>query len=104
MPTLELQVYAKSTPHFPTATSSSARILSTHIPYQILGRAVNSSNCRVVYVARDPKDTLISCWHFVNSMDGSKSRPHALEDVEFCEGVVVYGPFFNMCWGTRKRA
>ncbi|KAF7130246.1 hypothetical protein RHSIM_Rhsim10G0058600 [Rhododendron simsii] len=58
-----------------------SRDLSTHIPYQILGRAVNSSDCWVVYVARNPKDTLISCWHFVNSINGSKSSAQALEDV-----------------------
>ncbi|EES06304.3 hypothetical protein BDA96_04G051000 [Sorghum bicolor] len=47
------------------------RLLSTHLPYSLLPRRAtadggggNSSGCRFVYIARDPKDTLVSAWHF----------------------------------------
>ncbi|KAF7130856.1 hypothetical protein RHSIM_Rhsim10G0058700 [Rhododendron simsii] len=112
VPSLELQVYggpvANSPPHdFPSNTSSSASIFSTHIPYQILGETLNSSDCRVVYVARNPKDTLISLWHFQNSIClEQKWEPQPLEDIvsKFCEGVVVYGPYFEHVLGYHKES
>ncbi|XP_058185578.1 cytosolic sulfotransferase 9-like [Rhododendron vialii] len=60
VPSLEMQVYgrpvANSPPgHFPSNTSSSTRILSTHIPYQILGETLNSSDCRKESLERPEK-------------------------------------------------
>ncbi|KAF7129939.1 hypothetical protein RHSIM_Rhsim10G0059200 [Rhododendron simsii] len=111
VPSLEMQVYggpvANSPPHFPSNTSSSASIFSTHIPYQILGETLNSSDCRVIYVARNPKDTLISLWHFENSIYlGQKREPQPLEDIvtSFCEGSVTFGPYFDHVLGYQKES
>lgn len=112
VPSLEMQVYgrpvANSPPdHFPSNTSSSASIFSTHIPYQILGETLNSSDCRIIYVARNPKDTLISLWHFENSMYlGQKREPQPLEDIvsKFCGGSVIYGPYFDHVLGYQKES
>ncbi|XP_058185579.1 cytosolic sulfotransferase 7-like [Rhododendron vialii] len=112
VPTLEMQVYGRpvdnSPPgHFPSNTSSSTSILSTHIPYQILGETLNSSDCRVVYVARNPKDTLISLWHFENAMYlGQKREPQPLDNIvsNLCEGTVVFGPFFEHVLGYQKES
>jgi len=110
VPSLEIQVYrgsvADTPPHFPTKTSSSARILSTHIPYQILGDTLNSSDCRVIYVDRNPKDTLISLWHFENSIDSGKAPQLALEDIvsKFCEGTLIFGSYFDHVLGYHKKS
>ncbi|KAF7129006.1 hypothetical protein RHSIM_Rhsim10G0058200 [Rhododendron simsii] len=111
VPSLEMQVYgrlvANSPPHFPSNTSSSVSIFSTHIPFQILGNTLNSSDCRVVYVTRNPKDTLISLWHFANSVYlGQKREPQPLEDIvsKFCEGTVIFGPYFDHVLGYQKES
>ncbi|KAF7130169.1 hypothetical protein RHSIM_Rhsim10G0058900 [Rhododendron simsii] len=112
VPSLEIQVYgrpvANSPPvHFPSNTSSSTRILSTHIPFQILSKTLNSSECRVIYVARNPKDTIISLWHFENSIYlGQKREPQPLEDIvaSFCDGSVIFGPYFDHVLGYQKES
>ncbi|KAF3338471.1 flavonol sulfotransferase-like protein [Carex littledalei] len=38
----------------------SLRVLSTHIPYSILPDSITSSDCRIVYIWRDPKDVIYS--------------------------------------------
>ncbi|RLM61304.1 hypothetical protein C2845_PM14G10890 [Panicum miliaceum] len=43
------------------------RLLGTHLPYSLLparATAGDGSGCRIVYVIWDPKDTLVSLWHF----------------------------------------
>ncbi|KAG6420979.1 hypothetical protein SASPL_117525 [Salvia splendens] len=45
------------------------RILATHAPYQILQDSPDSCDCKIVYVTRNPKDTLISMWRFVQKLD-----------------------------------
>ncbi|GAV60103.1 Sulfotransfer_1 domain-containing protein, partial [Cephalotus follicularis] len=67
IPTLEIQLYgpqlygprAQSTDTFST-TNSSTGILATHLPHQILAETLNSSDCRIVCVTKNPKDTLVS--------------------------------------------
>ncbi|KAH7836092.1 hypothetical protein Vadar_032624 [Vaccinium darrowii] len=101
VPQLELQVYgpdAISDPLFPSLDPSSPnRIFSTHLPYQIFRETVNSSDCRVVYIARNPKDTLVSGWHFLNTMETAKSSPLPIdESVDmFCEGKGKVGDHKN---------
>lgn len=44
------------------------RLFATHVPYVSLPRTTvaTTSACKIVYVCRDPKDTFISLWHFIN--------------------------------------
>ncbi|CAI0378615.1 unnamed protein product [Linum tenue] len=82
---------------------SPPRLLHTHVPYCYLPEAVRESGCRFVYVARNPKDTVVSMWHFYNKMftrDGG-SEPFPLEGAveSFCSGAVPYGPFYEHVLG-----
>ncbi|CAK7338265.1 unnamed protein product [Dovyalis caffra] len=73
----------------------SPRLLATHCPYTLLPNSmINNSGCRFVYVCRDPKDVVISTWHFVNKL---LTKPRPLEDAfeQFCEGVSPFGPFWD---------
>lgn len=68
------------------------------MPYVSLPQsAKTSSKCKLVYVCRNPKDTFVSLWHFMN-----KLRPQEIGESEmgemfemFCNGVVGYGPFWD---------
>ncbi|XP_052136416.1 flavonol 3-sulfotransferase-like [Oryza glaberrima] len=45
----------------------SPRIISTHAPYSLLPASITqSSTCKIIYISRQPKDMLISFWHFIN--------------------------------------
>ncbi|GJN03978.1 hypothetical protein PR202_ga21481 [Eleusine coracana subsp. coracana] len=46
----------------------SPRLLCTHLPYALLPPAVTSSaiGCPIVYLCREPKDVVVSMWHYVN--------------------------------------
>ncbi|CAL1353702.1 unnamed protein product [Linum trigynum] len=82
---------------------SGGRLLQTHLPYNCLPESVRNSGCKIVHVARNPKDTLVSMWHFYNKIlklnaptttpDGPFLVERAVES--FCSGVLPWGPFYE---------
>uniref|UniRef100_A0A0E0C8Y1 Sulfotransferase n=1 Tax=Oryza meridionalis TaxID=40149 RepID=A0A0E0C8Y1_9ORYZ len=81
------------------------RLFATHAPFDLLPRAVvaaPSSGCRVVYVCRDPKDTLVSLLHFVNKYNARNGRELVAVDAAvgfFCDGVSPFGPYWEHVLG-----
>ncbi|KAM0915289.1 hypothetical protein ACQ4PT_010950 [Festuca glaucescens] len=79
---------------------SSPRILGTHMPMSLLPPYMSACGCRIVYLCRDPKDTLVSLVHFENSLaedfNLSKVSMHNAFSM-FCEGFSFYGPFWDHC-------
>ncbi|KAJ0575297.1 putative flavonol 3-sulfotransferase [Helianthus annuus] len=55
------------------------------------------SSCKFVYVCRDPKDVLISKWHFMSKLRSKDQPPLSLDEAFelFCQGVSEYGPFWE---------
>ncbi|KAL2248330.1 cytosolic sulfotransferase 7-like [Sesamum indicum] len=108
IPVLEYKTYgtthASSTANPPCHINDSRRILSTHIPYQLLAKTLGSSECRVVYVTRNPKDTLVSTWHFVNKWKKAKEEgwPFEVAVEKFCHGLIPCGPYYDHVMGYRK--
>ncbi|XP_042483553.1 cytosolic sulfotransferase 15-like [Macadamia integrifolia] len=79
----------------------SPRLFATHIPYPWLPESIKISNCKIVYLCRNPKDTLVSYWHFTN-----KARPEILGPLSlekgfelFCKGITGFGPFWDHALG-----
>ncbi|CAL1384850.1 unnamed protein product [Linum trigynum] len=73
-----------------------SRLLHTHLPCSYLPEKVRSTpGSKLVYVARNPKDTLVSLWHFLNK--NLKADPFPLERAveTFCRGVMPFGPFYE---------
>ncbi|CAL1353717.1 unnamed protein product [Linum trigynum] len=86
---------------------SPPRLLHTHVPYSYLSEAVRESGCRFVYVARNPKDTVVSMWHFYNKLlTRGGPEPFSLERAveSFCSGAVPYGPFYEHVVGYWKES
>ncbi|VAH40879.1 unnamed protein product [Triticum turgidum subsp. durum] len=78
----------------------SPRLLATHMPMSLLPPETRSLGCRVVYLCRDPKDTLVSRLHFENKLAAQRGGAGpSMDDAfgMFCEGFSPYGPFWDHC-------
>lgn len=82
------------------------RIFATHIPFGSLSESIKSSNCRIVYVCRNPLDTFISSWHYINQLRSESRPPIPLEEAfdMYCKGVIGYGPFWEHMLGYWKES
>ncbi|BAT06230.1 Os08g0515000 [Oryza sativa Japonica Group] len=85
----------------------SPRLLSTHLPHQLLPPRVAELGCRIVYLCREPKDVVVSTWHFMNK-DVVISTWHFMNKVIegfsidfdkafelFVDGCSPFGPIWN---------
>ncbi|XVF62755.1 hypothetical protein PTKIN_Ptkin09bG0033800 [Pterospermum kingtungense] len=61
----------------------------------------DASGCRFVYICRDPKDVLVSKWHFMNRLRSKQVPPLSLEEAFdlFCKGVSQFGPYWDHVLG-----
>ncbi|KAM6980490.1 sulfotransferase family 5A, member 1 [Aplochiton taeniatus] len=73
-----------------------ARVLTTHLPYHLLGPALKGSKAKVIYVGRNPKDVAVSYYHFhklARFLPEPSSFQLFLDD--FLGGTVQYGSWFD---------
>ncbi|KAF7843885.1 cytosolic sulfotransferase 15-like [Senna tora] len=93
-----------SFPHL--STLSEPRLFGTHIPFPLLPGSIHNSNCKIIYICRNPFDAFISLWHFKNNILSSQSLlPElALEEAfeKYIEGIFDYGPFWSHMLGYWK--
>uniref|UniRef100_A0A0A9ABA5 Sulfotransferase n=1 Tax=Arundo donax TaxID=35708 RepID=A0A0A9ABA5_ARUDO len=78
------------------------RLFATHVPFVALPVAVVTSGCKIVYVCRDPKDTMISLWHFVKKLRVMEGlEPLSVETAAelFCNGMSAFGPYWDHVLG-----
>ncbi|KAF5201770.1 Cytosolic sulfotransferase [Thalictrum thalictroides] len=89
--TLEAHVFVEN---LDISTLPSPRIFHTHLPYNSLPDSIKISNCKIVYIARDAKDTFVSLWHFLNTVRTQEQGPFPIEEAfeSFCNGVQFFGP------------
>ena len=94
--TLEGQAYIGN-PHPDFSTIPSPRLFHTHISYNLLPPSFRDSKCKIVYIARNPKDTLVSLWHFINGYTSTEKGPYPFDKAfeSFYNGVHPWGPFWD---------
>ncbi|KAK3407670.1 hypothetical protein EUGRSUZ_J00070 [Eucalyptus grandis] len=83
------------------------RLFATHIPYPSLPESVKWSDCRIIYICRNPLDTVVSSWHFLVETARSEDQPDwSLEEhfETFCQGQVLFGPFWDHITGYWKES
>uniref|UniRef100_M8AYP8 Sulfotransferase n=1 Tax=Aegilops tauschii TaxID=37682 RepID=M8AYP8_AEGTA len=109
VPFIEIPGATGGDDHINLGALPSTRLLATHMPMSLLPPETRSLGCRVVYLCRDPKDTLVSRLHFENKLAarGGGGRPRMDEALRglsmddafglFCEGFSPYGPFWDHC-------
>nr|XP_020663040.1 bile salt sulfotransferase isoform X1 [Pogona vitticeps] len=81
----------------------SPRLLTCHLPIQIFPKAFFRSKAKVVYTLRDPRDVLVSYYHFSKMcipFGEPKSFNHFFES--FLNGEVLFGSWFDHITGWLK--
>ncbi|XP_038855163.1 sulfotransferase 2B1-like [Salvelinus namaycush] len=81
------------------------RIITTHLPYNLLASALQGSKAKVIYVARNPKDVAVSYYHF-HKMAKFLPEPNSFDEFldSFLEGSVSYGSWFDHVKGWTSQA
>ncbi|KAF7836240.1 cytosolic sulfotransferase 15-like [Senna tora] len=109
VPFFELTIYSDNNPNYvDPSTLPEPRIFGTHIPFPSLSNSIHNSNCKIIYICRNPFDTFISFWHFSNNMilsQSSQSLPTlTLEEAfeRYSEGKHPFGPFWSNILGYWK--
>ncbi|KAM4825263.1 sulfotransferase 2A1-like [Thomomys bottae] len=71
-------------------------LITSHLPFQLFPKSFFTSKAKVIYVTRNPKDVLISGYHFWSSTNLAK-KPESLEQYFewFLQGHVPYGSWFD---------
>jgi hypothetical protein len=102
---LEYQVYASG--RVPDLGDlPDPRLFATHVPFVALPGSVAGGPAvpggKIVYVCRNPKDTLVSLWHFINKFRANKGMgplsTEAAADM-FCAGESPFGPYWDHVLG-----
>nr|XP_060639796.1 sulfotransferase 2B1-like isoform X1 [Anolis sagrei ordinatus] len=77
-------------------TDSPPRCLSSHLQFQIFPKSFLNSKAKIIYVVRNPKDVLVSHYHFSKSFKGFQDPGTIEEFLEtFLKGDVPFGSWFD---------
>ncbi|CAA7026757.1 unnamed protein product [Microthlaspi erraticum] len=98
VPFFEIDMYLKSsTPDLTKFSTSSPRLFSTHMPLHTVKEGLKGSPCKIVYLCRNAKDSLISRWYFRGKYQNKEVTRSILESMfeSFCSGACFYGPIWD---------
>ncbi|XP_072404424.1 amine sulfotransferase-like isoform X1 [Chiloscyllium punctatum] len=81
------------------------QILTTHLNYQMVPNCVKNKMFKIIYVTRNPKDVIVSSYHFheySRFLEAPKNFQDFLEN--FVEGNVFFGSWFEHIrdWHSHK--
>ncbi|XP_068601634.1 cytosolic sulfotransferase 3-like [Brachionichthys hirsutus] len=83
---------------------TSPRLIKTHLPVQLVPKVFWEKNCKIVYVARNAKDSMVSYYHF-EQMNIVQPEPGDWNSYirRFMEGTVGYGSWYDHVTGWWKK-
>ena len=72
----------------------SPRLMNTHMPLAMIPGAVPAGGgCKVVYICREPKDMVVSLWHYLRRLHPDLEFSEVFDMA--CDGTTPYGPFWD---------
>ncbi|KAM6178228.1 sulfotransferase 1C4-like [Rhynchocyon petersi] len=85
----------------------SPRTLKTHLPVDLLPPSFIEKNCKIIYVARNPKDNMVSYYHF-HRMNKGLPNPGTWDEYfeSFLTGKVCWGSWYDHVkgwWEAKER-
>ncbi|XP_043942190.1 sulfotransferase 1C2-like [Protopterus annectens] len=89
------------------AEMPSPRVFKTHLPFHLVPKSFWEQNCKVIYVARNAKDTAVS-YYFFDKMNLIQPDPGTWEEYlqRFMQGNVVAGSWHdhvNAFWEKKDK-
>ncbi|KAG8002581.1 Cytosolic sulfotransferase 2 [Nibea albiflora] len=105
VPFLELNISFEETGvNLADRLPTSPRLIKTHFPIQFVPKSFWEQNCRMVYVARNAKDNVVSYFHF-DRMNKVQPEPGDWNSYlhRFMEGKVVFGSWHDHVNGWWKK-
>uniref|UniRef100_A0A4W4HGI2 Sulfotransferase n=1 Tax=Electrophorus electricus TaxID=8005 RepID=A0A4W4HGI2_ELEEL len=105
MPFLEIQPY----PDLPSGldllkSMKPPRVIKTHLPVQLVPKGFWENKCKVIYVARNAKDNVVSYYHF-ERMNRYQPEPGPWEEYihKFMKGNLGWGSWYDHVKGYWKQ-
>jgi len=72
------------------------RFIKTHLPFSLMPRNIKEVGAKVVYVARNPKDVIVSYYYFAKAFPGFKYSGDFESFLDlFLDDMVFYGPYWK---------
>ncbi|XP_069100143.1 sulfotransferase 1 family member D1-like isoform X2 [Pleurodeles waltl] len=96
VPFIDLAVPGHETGVELAARTPSPRVLKTHLPVQLVPQSLWKKSCKIIYVARNPKDVAVSFYkfHLISRIHPDPGTwPEFLEN--FMAGNVSYGSWYS---------
>ncbi|XP_034028611.1 cytosolic sulfotransferase 3-like [Thalassophryne amazonica] len=88
------------------ALTTTPRLIKTHLPVQFVPKSFWEQKCRIVYMARNAKDSAVSYFHF-GRMNRGQPEPGDWNAFlnSFVEGKVVFGSWYDHVngWWEKKQ-
>ncbi|KEH19132.1 putative P-loop containing nucleoside triphosphate hydrolase [Medicago truncatula] len=94
-------------PQIDVSNMTEPRLFGTHMPFPSLPKSVKESNCKIIYICRNPFDTFVSYWIFINKIRLRKSLTELTLEESFeryCKGICLFGPFWDNMLGYLKES
>ena len=82
------------------------RVFGTHVPFPSLPKSIKESNCKIVYICRNPFDTFVSHWVFANNVNPHLLHSLTMEEAfeNYCKGINDFGPTWEHMLGYWKES
>ncbi|KAM3378442.1 cytosolic sulfotransferase 15 [Capsicum galapagoense] len=106
VPFLEYKLYADSNSLPDLTMLPSPRLVATHVPFGALPDSSKTSRCKIVYICRNPFDTFVSIWHYLEKIRPESLGPLPLEEAFdlYCRGIIGFGPYWDHMLGYWKES
>ena len=88
------------------SNTTEPRLFSTHVPFLSLSNSIKESNCKIVYICRNPFDTFVSAWVFFNKIMSDSLNEVTIEEAleNYCKGIIGFGPIWEHMLGYWKES